>query len=429
MNHEIHEAIPALPALIGDASSTSAALMMLGEASLHSRALSQLAEQSIRRGIDYRTLGQNWDHPQTRMAYRRAEGASFSKPTSRVRQDKSKLAMQALVTALATLPAAEPRQQAEVLLIRAFCEEIGDPTLAANATFEGVAAALHAELLLPMRAFHEGIRSMHTTFNGTPIPPKLINAAVRTLLEVTLNGTYSEWRYTNPVGAAQLAGLSAAQIAKWREPTATTYGPLTVHEDAPGELGLWWATKIGGPSHGFDFEGQCLLPLLCNARHKVILVSDPAYPYHPCGRAHFRLLWVHGTEPPTPILWLETINVDFALGHRQDTRAWTPAVLLHAASKAAAMGVGLSVESHLARELGAVVSEHLGGAITEVTQVSDRLVLRPSNGVLEASDYLTDEHDWVQVDEQVTAPLRRAMYAPTAGAAHAAARPAACGVG
>ena len=90
----------ALPALIGDASSTSAALMMLGEASLHSRALSQLAEQSIRRGIDYRTLGQNWDHPQTRMAYRRAEGASFSKPTSRMRQDKSKLAMQALVAAL-----------------------------------------------------------------------------------------------------------------------------------------------------------------------------------------------------------------------------------------------------------------------------------------------------------------------------------------
>ena len=201
-----------------------------------------------------------------------------------------------------------------------------------------------------------------------------------------------------------------------------------MHEDAPGELGFWWATKIGGPSHGFDFEGQCLLPLLCNARHKVILVSDPAYPYHPSGRAHFRLLWVHGTEPPRAILWLETINVDFALGHRQDTRAWTPAVLLHAASKAAAMGVCLSVESHLARELGAVVSEHLGGATTDVTQVSDRLVLHPSNGVLEASDYLTDEHDWVQVDEQVTAPLRRAMYAPTAGA-QAAARPATCGVG
>ena len=46
------------------------------------------------------------------------------------------------------------------------------------------------------------------------------------------------------------------------------------HEDAAGELGLFWATKIGGPSHGFDFEGQCLLPLLANARHKVVLVTD-----------------------------------------------------------------------------------------------------------------------------------------------------------
>lgn len=41
------------------------------------------------------------------------------------------------------------------------------------------------------------------------------------------------------------------------------------------------ATKIGGPSHGFDYETQCILPLLCNARHKVILLSDPSPPAEP----------------------------------------------------------------------------------------------------------------------------------------------------
>jgi hypothetical protein len=129
---------------------------------------------------------------------------------------------------------------------------------------------------------------------------------------------------------------------------------LRTHEDAPGELGLFWATKIGGPSHGFDIEGQCLLPLLCNAvrgrpielgtcvsasllstlvpclillsdppieqRHKVILVSDAAWPHHPAGRAHFRLLWLHGTSPPRPVLWLETVNADFEA--RVNTRDW-----------------------------------------------------------------------------------------------------------
>ena len=41
--------------------------------------------------------------------------------------------------------------------------------------------------------------------------------------------------------------------------------------------------------------------------------------------------------------------------------------------------------------------------------VSDRLVLRPSNGVVE-SDYLTNKHDWVQLEEEVTGPLKRALW-------------------
>ena len=44
--------------------------------------------------------------------------------------------------------------------------------------------------------------------------------------------------------------------------------------------------------------------------------------------------------------------------------------------------------------------------------VSDRLVLRPSNGVVEASDYLTNKHDWVQLEEEVTGPLKRALWRP-----------------
>ena len=64
-------------------------------------------------------------------------------------------------------------------------------------------------------------------------------------------------------------------------------------------------SHVAGPArvttHGFDVEGQCLLPLLCNARHKVILVRDPAWPHHPSGRAHFRMLWLAGATPPQPV--------------------------------------------------------------------------------------------------------------------------------
>ena len=33
-----------------------------------------------------------------------------------------------------------------------------------------------------------------------------------------------------------------------------------------------------------------------------------------------------------------------------------------------------------------------------------------SNGVTEASDYLTNKHDWLQTEEEVTPPFKRALY-------------------
>ena len=157
-----------------------------------------------------------------------------------------------------------------------------------------------------------------------------------------------------------------------------------------------------------------MLPLLCNARHKVILVSDPAFGAHAAGRAHFRLLWVHGTSPARPVLWLEAVHSDFTLGWTFSTRAWRPAVLAHAAAKAAAMGVPLSVEPSLAAALADAVGTHLGGTRADVALAADRLVLRPSNGVLEASDFLSNKHDWVQLEDEVTPPIKRAVYTPPA---------------
>jgi len=182
------------------------------------------------------------------------------------------------------------------------------------------------------------------------------------------------------------------------------HGKIRVHEDEPDELGFFWATKIGGPSHGFDAEGQCVLPLLSNARHKVVLVSDPSYPHHPVGRAHFRLLWTK--DDGLPVLWLETVNKDFRAS--VDARPWRKAVLQHVVDKSNAMGVMLSCEA----SLQSMLLDACGGCDGAVRVVQDRLVLRPSNGVVEASDYLSTKHDWVQLVEETTAPLQRAIYVP-----------------
>ena len=130
--------------LIGDDSAASATVSALGgAASLHARALHSLADQAIRRGIDYAALGLNWDHPQSRIAYRKASGTSFSKPASRDRQSRSRMAITSLMASLAALPTSAPGNQhaVETLLVKEFCAQIGAPDMVANATFEGVVAS------------------------------------------------------------------------------------------------------------------------------------------------------------------------------------------------------------------------------------------------------------------------------------------------
>lgn len=202
------------------------------------------------------------------------------------------------------------------------------------------------------------------------------------------------------------------------EPTTIVHaGGLKTHEDAEGELGFFWSTKIGGPSHGFDYEGQCILPLLANARNKVLLISDSAWSY-PIGRAHLRMLWTASEAgvAPEPRLWLEAINSDFDARDAGvvDMARLTQAAFAHAVEKAEAMGVALSVHPSMIQELAAASSDRrIQGS---VQYVCERLALRPSNGVCEASDFLSDKHDWVQLQEEVTEPINRALYCPSSKA-------------
>mmetsp|Transcript_71764 Transcript_71764/g.138674 ORF Transcript_71764/g.138674 Transcript_71764/m.138674 type:complete len:459 (+) Transcript_71764:16-1392(+) len=365
------------------------------------RALRLLAEQCCR-GIDYKTLGLNWNHPSSRSEYRHGTHESFRAKSSVSRSKASREELSRLVR-VGELPSSQTS------LVAVFLREIGSEPSdghAEVARFEAILAALEAELLLPLRAMNEGTKDLCTTFTGQSIPPGLLTKAVVDIVSHVVQGDFAEWRYSNPVGRRQLEGLSHDQIALWSEPMWTEHGGgLIVHEDAPGELGLFWATKIGGPSHGFDYEGQCLLPLLANARHKVVLVSDPAWPDHPSGRAHLRLLWTQ-TMPQLPVMWLEALNQDYYA--RVDPKPWQLAVLSHLVQKADAMGIRLSVAPFLQSSLQVLVGENGG----KVTMTNDRIVLRPSNAGLEASDTLSGKHDWVQTTEEMTSAISRCTYTP-----------------
>ncbi|KAJ1638688.1 hypothetical protein T492DRAFT_941679 [Pavlovales sp. CCMP2436] len=207
-----------------------------------------------------------WHHPDTRAEYR--DNVHPSQASSRARQQRSLASLRADARVAADAASPANAQQA---LVSAFVREIGlapDSTPGLAAVFCGCIAALRAELLHPLRALQEGRGAMEKTMNGQPVPRKPIDAAVDALLEAVLAGRYSDWRYENPFGKAQLHGLTPSQ-------------------------------------NGFDYEPQCLLPLLCNARNKVVTVDDPAWPQNPSGRAHLRLLHRPEADGGGALLWLE----------------------------------------------------------------------------------------------------------------------------
>jgi hypothetical protein len=156
-----------------------------------------------------------------------------------------------------------------------------------------------------------------------PIGP--MREALGYVTRAVLEGRYPDAIFEHPAAAAQLAGLTPQQVALWKETSETTVIKGLVAKDEGG-LEVFWSTKashvgdpgrilcrgvetaegppniplaftqwatlllcslekltawsgrlllvlnalqIGGPSHGFDYEGQCLMPLVSNARHKV----------------------------------------------------------------------------------------------------------------------------------------------------------------
>ena len=141
--------------------------------------LTALAEQAVRMGIDYARLGLGWDHPMTRMQYRHAQHASILNPMSRQRAERSQSRMRDI---LATVAIGELDGEEAVRML--FLWEIGlqpESPPGLKATFQGVMAALEAELLLPLRALNEGQRGMHKTYSGEPVPPAKIAELVQVM--------------------------------------------------------------------------------------------------------------------------------------------------------------------------------------------------------------------------------------------------------
>jgi hypothetical protein len=360
---------------------------------------------------DYALVGRGWFHPNSRRAHRARGHDDWTRWASEARQDASQKALErALLDALAS---DEPKAAIERSLIEETVREIGiDPNRAKDwkPTAEGIREALKAELFLPLRALNETVDSMN---KGDPNLTGPVRDAVAAYTENVLNGQFLKWRYENARGKRQLEGLSKAQLATWKSSEHVEAGlwdgtKLTTREEDGLETA--WVTKIGGPSHGFDYNGHCLLPFLSNARTKAILVDDPRWPDNAAARSYLRVLhFPNGI----PTLYLEPLQRDFphqeSFGDARENFGFQRAILMHALKKADEMGLTLSIPPYLEGMLKQLGHE-VGGDLEH--QHYHVYEMRASNGVYEASDTLTHKHDWPQMHDERTEGLDRLLYLP-----------------
>jgi hypothetical protein len=369
-------------------------------------ALAHLVDDVVM-GPDYASLGMGWHHPSSRIAYRARAYDAWNQFASEPRRNAVTAELRQALGA--ALEGRQPGKAVEKVLTQVFVKEIGADPAVAKTWKPNVAAireAIAKEAFVPLRALNETVDAM------APSHPEARPELKAVLTDITrhiVEGDYEQWRLNNPASRVQLESLTAAQRGIWEGPTSIqSKGPNGVELTTREEKGvdLLWVTKIGGPSHGFDYNGHCLMPLLSNARSTPILVEDPRWPSNAAARAYLRLLT---TTDGKPVLYLEPLQRDFP--HREALRdsehedeSFELALIRHAAAKAKAMDVPLSLSTSL-RDVA-----KRAGLAYETTE--KQYVLLPSAGVFEASDTLTDKHDWIQTKSEDTLPLRRLWVDP-----------------
>lgn len=340
-----------------------------------------LADEAVH-APDYQKDPMGWG-PDHRQAYRARKEPGFGN-TSALRRQISRASLYAPLVELQG--AKDPVRELEKALARELLREIGVPESAARGwgvKTDAVVAALEGEAFLPLRALNE-----RAPYHIGKEHSGEMSTVVRELTRAVVEGRFEEWRASHPASEEQLAPLTPAQREVW-------LGTVSTRHQAPGKDGkaieletleprgfeMFWATKVGGPSHGFDTMTQCCVPLLTNARNNTIVVKDPRWPNF-AGRTYLRLVELAKTREP--VLFLESSHRDFPYpGSKLETEK---AIIKHAIEKAKAMNVRLVLSGRNDQTIQAL------GVPGEWRNEQYRLA--PS--LLNEAASVFGPHDWVQ---------------------------------
>ncbi len=343
--------------------------------------------------LDYRNVRVGMGAPKCRRSHQARDYRPSEVQTSQPRQQASRESLAAGLKA--ALGADKPGVALKDALVSSFIHEVGINPAAIKTKWKpsivAIRKALDEEAFVPLRALNEGLNPYR--YEGGALTE--MREAVVKITQAVVEGKLDDWKNSSPASAKQLSHISEqAQQAWLSTPKVTSTGPggekFTTQEASGNEL--FWATKVGGPSHAFDTMNQCVLSLLGNARTRAITLTDATW-HNYAARAYLRLL---PREDGPPLLYLEPLQTDFPYREHRRGAACSlevpKAMLTHALSKAKEMGLGLAMARGYERSADGM------GVAHDFDEHS--FVLEPSAVTVEASDTL-GQHDWQQDTREV----------------------------
>tara|TARA_Y100001970_G_C14246533_1_gene868668 strand:+ start:1431 stop:2678 length:1248 start_codon:yes stop_codon:yes gene_type:complete len=245
-------------------------------------------------------------------------------------------------------------------------------------TMNTLSNILDYNLCMPLRAININIpkynKSNTQKLNGKDVK-KLVNKINKSLFM----DDFVDFKFKSI--DKQLSHLSVFNRHLWKYQYKCLHDSETLTTEGDDNYYMYfWATKIGEPSHGFDVNPQCLYPLLCNARNKVIFLYNKEFDDF-AARAYLRILQ---TEKEA-ILWLENIeyNNDVCVENNDTVEKWTTYFIEHAYKRAEMLGIKLVIPW-----------------INQLPKEKFSIILDPSDGILETSNFISDQENWVQTETE-----------------------------
>ena len=268
----------------------------------------------------------------------------------------------------------------KIKLVDYFCEEINFIKMPYDVlSLEHIQCILKYNLSMPLRALNTYIPETNM-FKSEILNTGKVYKIVENITRSILTNQFTSFKFKSL--HRQLSHLSLHNRYMWKYQYKYIHDKRWLTTEGDDNYFMYlWAGKIGDGNHSFDYFPQCLYPLLCNARNKVILVYDTVYNKF-TARVYFRII----QSSTQAYLWLENIECcPSILSRESDYEDKMKKIIIHHAKlRAKQLHVNLASPCYK----------------IDYEKKNIDIILNKSDGILETSRFIHDQENWIQTEDE-----------------------------